>query len=50
MSSGGLRAFSGITVGLVGSLATVHVSLAVAAGAFAAVTLVLLARLRTAPA
>jgi len=44
MSSGGLRAFSGITVGLVGSLTTVHVSLALAAGAFLLVTLGLLAR------
>ncbi|MEO6420230.1 MAG: MFS transporter, partial [Polyangiaceae bacterium] len=34
MSSAGLRAFSGITVGLVGSLMTVHASLAVAAGGF----------------
>jgi len=34
MSSGGLRAFSGITVGLLGSLTTVHTSLALAAGAF----------------
>ncbi len=45
MSSGGLRAFSGITVGLVGSLFTVHLSLAVAAGAFMTVALTLLARL-----
>jgi MFS family permease len=49
MSSSGLRAFSGITVGLVGSLATVHMSLAMAAGAFAVVTFLLLARLRAAP-
>jgi MFS family permease len=45
MSSGGLRAFSGITVGLLGSLATVHLSLALAAAAFMTITLVLLARL-----
>ncbi len=45
MSSGGLRAFSGITVGLIGSLATVHLSLACAAGAFMVIALVLLARL-----
>ena len=45
MSSGGLRAFSGITVGLVGSLFTVHLSLACAAGAFMVVALTLLARL-----
>ena len=46
MSSSGLRAFSGITVGLVGSLATVHLSLAMAAGAFLLIALTLLARLR----
>ena len=45
MSSSGLRAFSGVTVGLVGSLFTVHLSLAVAAGAFMTITLTLLARL-----
>jgi MFS family permease len=43
MSSGGLRAFSGVTVGLVGSVATVHTSLALAAGAFMIVALALLA-------
>jgi MFS family permease len=46
MSSAGLRAFSGITVGLVGSILNVHVSLALAAGAFMLVALTLLARLR----
>jgi hypothetical protein len=45
MSSGGLRAFSGITVGLLGSIITVHFSLALAAAAFMAITLVLLARM-----
>jgi len=35
MSSLGLRAFSGVTVGLVGSLVGIHTSLAAAAGAFA---------------
>ena len=45
MSSAGLRAFSGITVGLIGSILGVHVSLAVAAGAFMIIALVLLARL-----
>jgi MFS family permease len=45
MSFGGLRAFSGVTVGLLGSLATVHVSLALAAGAFMVIALVLLIRL-----
>jgi len=34
MSSAGLRTFSGITVGLLGSVITVHLSLAIAAGAF----------------
>ncbi len=48
MSSGGLRAFSGVTVGLVGSILSVHVSLAFAAGAFMVVALVLLARLPSA--
>jgi MFS family permease len=45
MSSAGLRAFSGVTVGLAGSLLGVHVSLALAAGAFMLVALSLLARL-----
>ena len=48
MSSLGLRAFSGITVGLLGSLVTVHVSLACAAAGFAVVMLVTLARTRSA--
>ncbi len=48
MSSSGLRAFSGITVGLVGSILSVHVSLALAAGAFVVVALGLLARLPSA--
>jgi MFS family permease len=41
MSAAGLRTFSGFTVGVLGSLGSVHTSLAVAAGAFciAAVTL-----------
>jgi hypothetical protein len=46
MSSAGLRAFSGITVGIVGSLTTVHLSLALAAGAFMTTALVLLAKFR----
>jgi MFS family permease len=50
MSSAGLRTFSGVTVGLLGSFATVHVSLAVAAGAFMTTALLLLARFRAAPA
>ena len=45
MSSSGLRAFSGVTVGLAGSILGVHVSLALAAGAFMLVALNLLARL-----
>jgi MFS family permease len=45
MSSGGLRAFSGITVGLLGSLTTVHLSLAIAAGAFMLIAITLLLRL-----
>jgi MFS family permease len=48
MSFGGLRAFSGVTVGLLGSLATVHVSLALAAGAFMTIAIALLIRLPTA--
>jgi len=47
MSSGGLRAFSGVTVGIVGSIATVHTSLALAAAAFMIVALTLLAWFRT---
>jgi MFS family permease len=46
MSSGGLRAFSGVTVGIVGSIATVHASLALAAAAFMTVALGLLAWFR----
>jgi MFS family permease len=47
MSAAGLRTFSGVTVGLVGSLATVHTSLALAAAAFIVTSLVLLVRLRS---
>ena len=43
MSSFGLRAFSGVTVGVMGSLIGVHWSLALSALALAAVTLGLLA-------
>jgi MFS family permease len=46
MASAGLRTFSGVTVGLAGSLLTVHASLAASAGAFAAVTGLGLARRR----
>ena len=48
MSSGGLRAFSGITVGLLGSVISVHFSLALAATAFMAITITLLLRLPSA--
>lgn len=46
MSSAGLRTFSGVTVGLVGSIATVHTSLLVSAGTFMATALLLLVRFR----
>jgi MFS family permease len=42
MAAAGLRAFSGITVGLAGSVVTVHLSLACATAAFAATGAVLL--------
>jgi hypothetical protein len=38
MAAAGLRTFSGVTVGLAGSLFSVHVSLAASAGAFIAFT------------
>jgi len=44
MASAGLRTFSGVTVGLVGSFATVHTSLALSAAAFAIVAGVLFLR------
>jgi MFS family permease len=46
MAASGLRTFSGITVGLIGSVAGVHVSLALASGAVALAGGVLLARVR----
>ena len=46
MTSLGLRSFSGITVGLVGSVLTVHVSLALAAAGFAATMLAFMSRIR----
>ena len=46
MSSLGLRAFSGVTVGLLGSVTSIHVSLAVAAAGFLAVVIGLLLRER----
>ena len=48
MASLGLRAFSGVTVGLLGSLIGVHVSLALAAAALLALVLYLLQSLRSA--
>jgi MFS family permease len=44
MAAAGLRTFSGVTVGLVGSIASVHTSLAIAAASFVAVVTVLLVR------
>jgi hypothetical protein len=46
MAAAGLRAFSGVTVGLVGSVASVHASLAIAAASFVSVGTILLARFR----
>ncbi len=46
MAAAGLRAFSGITVGLMGSLLGVHVSLAIAAGCFVAIGGFLRSKLR----
>ena len=46
MAAAGLRAFSGLTVGIAGSVLGVHRSLAIAAGAFVVVGGTLLARLR----
>jgi MFS family permease len=47
MAALGMRAFSGVTVGLAGSLVTVHVSLAASAILFIAVTALLLWRFRS---
>ena len=47
MAAGGLRAFSGVTVGLLGSVTSVHASLAIAAVSFVSVGTLLLAWLRT---
>jgi MFS family permease len=44
MASAGLRTFSGITVGLAGSLLTIHASLAASAGLFAVVCAYVLVR------
>jgi MFS family permease len=51
MASSGLRTFSGLTVGLAGSVISIHASLALAAAAFVAVALLQLVALsRLAPA
>ena len=44
MSAAGLRTFSGFTVGLAGSVTTIHKSLAASAGAFLLVTGILVAK------
>jgi MFS family permease len=49
MAAAGLRAFSGITVGLAGSVVTVHLSLACATAAFVATGVVLLKITAAAP-
>jgi MFS family permease len=46
MAAAGLRAFSGVTVGLLGSIASVHASLAIAAASFVSVATLLFARKR----
>jgi MFS family permease len=46
MASAGLRTFSGLTVGLAGSITSIHTSLAVASAAFVGVAAFLLVRLR----
>src|SRR5262249_51330480 len=47
MASMGLRAFSGVTVGLAGSVISIHVSLAAAAGLLIVVIIALLVRARS---
>jgi MFS family permease len=47
MASSGLRTFSGMTVGLAGSIVSIHTSLAFASGAFVCVAGGLLGRLRS---
>jgi MFS family permease len=49
MAAAGLRAFSGITVGLAGSVVTVHLSLACATAAFVVTGVVLLKITAAAP-
>jgi MFS family permease len=47
MAAAGLRTFSGVTVGLLGSVVTVHTSLALAAISFIGIASLLLALVRT---
>jgi MFS family permease len=47
MAAAGLRTFSGVTVGLVGSIVSIHTSLAFASGAFVSVAALLFAKLRS---
>ena len=49
MSAAGLRTFSGLTVGLAGSITTIHKSLAASASAFIVVVGIILARGRRQP-
>jgi hypothetical protein len=49
MAAAGLRMFSGVTVGLLGSVTNVHASLAIATASFASVGTVLLVRLHALP-
>jgi hypothetical protein len=49
MSSAGLRTFSGVMVGVLGSFATVHWSLAIAASALIVISISLLLILPAAP-
>lgn len=50
MSSAGLRTFSGVSVGLIGSVISIHTSLAVAAALFITTALFLLFRVKSAAA
>ena len=48
MSSSGLRTFSGITVGIAGSIVSIHASLAASSLAFMVVVAILMTRQRAA--
>jgi MFS family permease len=50
MAAAGLRTFSGVTVGLIGSVSSIHTSLACASAGFVVVAFGLLAKLRSAAA